>query len=151
MYLIDTNIHAAFLLQNFEYDKLTRQYLKLFENITLADRVVPDFILGELETFIIRVIPPRYQLNSKDEHKLKELAFDYIHRLAFECTIVVPEIHTVLDARDLYFKYANTNYLSFIDCLILATAKSNKYTLLSKDTRLNTIAHQLDIPQLKPQ
>lgn len=151
MHLIDTNIHAAYLLQNFEEDKLTKRYLELFENITLADRVVPDFILGELETFMIRVIPPRYKLNSQDTHKLKQLTLDYIHRITKECTLIVPEISTVREAGDLYFKYANTNYLSFIDCLILVSAKQNKYTLFSKDTRLNTVAKQLDIPQLKPQ
>lgn len=150
MYLIDTNIHAAYLLQNFEYDELTKQYLKLYENITLGDRVVPDFILGEFETFIMRVVPPRYQLNSEDKNKLKQLSLEYIDRLTRQCTIIVPDVKTVQKARDIYLKYAYSNYISFTDSLLLATAQQNNFMLFSKDARLNAIAQQLDIPLLKP-
>lgn len=46
MYLIDTNIHAAYLLQNFENDKVTLNYLAEYEKIPLNERIIPDFILG---------------------------------------------------------------------------------------------------------
>lgn len=145
MYLIDTNIHAAYLLQNYEDDKLTKEYLKLYNDIALSDRLIPDFILGEFETFIMQVVPPRYRLNTQDSRKLKQLALEYLYRITHECTIIVPEVPTVQYARDLYFKHANTHYLSFVDCLVLATAKHNQYTLLTKDTRMNTIAKKLQI------
>lgn len=44
MYLVDTNIHAAYLLQNYEGDQLTKQYLQLYNKLPLADRLLPDFI-----------------------------------------------------------------------------------------------------------
>lgn len=150
MYLVDTNIHAAFLLQDYEDDELTKQYLKFYEGIVLADRVVPDFILGEFETFIMQVVPSRYRLSPEDTQKLKQLALDYIHRLTHECTIIVPEVQTVQRARDIYFENANTHYMSFVDSLVLATAEQNKYTLFTKDQRLKTIALKLDIQLYEP-
>jgi hypothetical protein len=111
MHIVDTNIHAAYLLQRFERDDRTKQYLQVFATIPLADRVVPDFILGEFETFIMKVIPPRYQLNRDDKKKLKELTFDYIHRLRAECTLIVPDVATVQRACDIYFENKDTFYI----------------------------------------
>lgn len=145
MYLIDTNIHAAYLLQNYEDDPLTKQYIKIYSGITLADRLVPEFILGEFETFIIQVVPSRYKLNQDDTLKLKQLAFEYIRRLTHECTIIVPELQTVLRARNLYFENIDTHYLSFVDCLLLATAEEHKYTLCTKDRRIISAAKKLNI------
>ncbi len=150
MYLVDTNIHAAFLLQDYEGDELTKQYLELFVEISLADRVVSDFILGEFETFIMQVVPSRYKLKPDYKKKLKQLALDYIERLTSECTVITPDVQTVQRARDIYFEYANTHYMSFIDCLILATAKHNNYTLFTKDRRMITIAKKLEIPCHEP-
>lgn len=150
MYLVDTNIHAAYLLQNYEQDVLTKQYLELYNAISLADRVIPDFILGEFETFIMQVVPPRYKLNPGDAQKLKQLAFDYLQRLTYECTIVVPQVQTVQRARDLYFENAKTHYLSFVDCLILATAEQNKLTVFTKDARIRTAAKNLQIACHEP-
>lgn len=151
MYLVDTNIHAAFLLQDYEDDALTKQYLELYDGIVLADRVVPDFILGEFETFIMQVVPSRYRLNPEDTQKLKQLSFDYIHRLTHECTIIVPEVQTVQRARDMYFEHANTHYISFVDCLVLATLEQNKLILFTKDGRMSTIAKKLQIACYEPQ
>lgn len=151
MYIIDTNIHAAYLLQNFEDDDLTKKYLELYDTIKLSERIVPDFILGEFETFIIKVIPSRYKLNVNDTKKLKQLSFDYIHKLTHECVISVPEIHTVQRARDIYFENANTHYICFIDCLILAQAEQNKYTIFTKDARMSKIAKKLQLTCLEPQ
>lgn len=151
MYLVDTNIHVAFLLQEYEDDELIKQYLELFDTIALADRVASDFILGELETFMMRVVPSRYKLNPENRRKLKQLVLDYTYRLINECTVIVPGVETVQRARDIYFENARTNYISFIDSLILVTAKENKYTLFTKDGRLNTIAKKLEIPCYEPQ
>lgn len=151
MYIIDTNIHAAYLLQNYEDDALTKKYLDTYDTIALVDRVIPDFIIGEFETFIIQVVPSRYQLEGKDKENLKQLAFAYIHRIISESTLVVPEVDTVQRARDIYFENARSHYISFVDSLVLATAEQNNYAIFSKDGRLNTLAQKLTIPLLQPQ
>jgi predicted nucleic acid-binding protein len=151
MYLIDTNIHTAYLLQeDFEKDDLTKKYLELYKEITLADRIVPDFILGEFETFIVQVAPSRFQLNPEDKRKLKQLALDYIRTLTDECTVIVPEVKTVQRARDIFFENAHTHYMSFIDCLVLATADLGGYHLMTKDTRLTARAKELGVTCYEP-
>lgn len=151
MYLIDTNIHAAYLLQNFEEDNLTKQYLKLYNEIRLIDRVVPDFILGEFETFIMQVVPSRYKLNAKDKNKLKQLVLEYMQRLTNEYTIIVPTVEIVKRAKDIFFENAKARYVSFVDSLMLATAEETNYTLFTKDNRMSIIAEKLKIPLYKPQ
>lgn len=151
MYIIDTNIHAAYLLQNYEDDALTKKYLDAYDTIALVDRIIPDFIIGEFETFIIQVVPSRYQLEGKDKEKLKQLAFAYIHGITSESTLIVPDVETVQRARDIYFENARSHYISFVDSLVLATAEQNNYTIFSKDGRLNTLAQKLNIPLLQPQ
>jgi predicted nucleic acid-binding protein len=117
MYLIDTNIHAAYLLQDFENDETTKQYLTQYRNIQLSERVVPDFILGEFETFITRVAPPKYRLNAEDSEKLQTLANDYIQQITTDFTLVAPDVQTIKNASDIYFDNFEKNYLSFNDCL----------------------------------
>lgn len=150
MLLIDTNIHAAYLLQEFEDDNLTKQYLALYDTIILSERVIPEFILGEFETFMMQVVPSRYKLNATDKQQLQQLSLDYIYLLTNECTVVTPNVSSVKRARDLYFENAKTHYLSFIDCLLLATAEYHNYTLFTKDKRMKAIAQQLHIPLLTP-
>jgi predicted nucleic acid-binding protein len=151
MYLIDTNIHAAYLLQHFEDDAVTKQYLARYNSIALSDKVVPDYILGEFETFIMKVVPSRYQLNAEDAQKLKHLALDYLKILTTDCTIVASDVRTVERARDIYFEIATTNYLSFIDCLVLATAEHHSFTVFTKDGRVNSVAKKLQIASYEPQ
>jgi|SRR3954469_15279019 predicted nucleic acid-binding protein len=151
MYLIDTNIHAAYLLQYFEDDAVTKQYLARYNSIALSDRVVPDFILGEFETFIMKVVPSRYQLTAEDTQKLKHLALVYLKTLTQECTIVATEVKTVERAWDIYFENATTSYLSFVDCLVLATAEHHAFTVFTKDGRINTMAKKLQIASYEPQ
>jgi len=150
MYLIDTNIHAAYLLQNFETDTLTKQYLALYNEMKLAERVVSDFILGEFETFIMQVVPSRYRLDTGDKHKLQGLALAYIQRLTRDCPLVVPTIETVHQARDIFFDNIQTHYMSFVDCLLLATAKQQNLTIFTKDRRMSKIATKLNIPLHEP-
>src|SRR4051794_2473283 len=133
MHIIDTNIHAAYLLQNFEQDDRTKEYLRAFAAISLADRVVPDFILGEFETFLMKVVPSRYQLAGDDKKKLQELAFDYMHRLRTECTLFVPDMPTLHRAYSIYAANRDIQYISFVDSLVLATAEQNKFAIFSKD------------------
>jgi predicted nucleic acid-binding protein len=150
MYLIDTNIHAAYLLQNFETDALTKQYLSMYSQMKLAERVIPDFILGEFETFIMQVVPSRYRLNLEDKQKLQDLALSYINRLTRECPLIVPTTETVHMARDIYVDNVHTHYLSFIDCLLLATARERELPIFTRDRRMNTIASKLNISVHEP-
>ena len=130
--------------------KFTRKYLTLYNGIELIDRVVPDFILGEFETFIMQVVPSRYKLDKEDKQRLEQLALDYIYRLTHECTIVTPEVKTVQKARDIFFENVKTHYMSFFDCLVLATAQDNEYTVVTKDRKMNARAKELDIPCYEP-
>ncbi len=130
---------------------MTQKNLSLYKEITLGERVVPDFILGEFETFIMHVAPSRFKLNPEDKQKLKQLAFDYIHRITNQATLVAPEVKTVQRARDIYFENAHSHYISFVDSLILATTEQNNYILFSRDVRLNTLAQKLNIQLLGPQ
>lgn len=149
--MIDTNIHAAYLLQNFETDEVTRQYLETYESLFLKDRLIPDFILGELETFIMQVVPSRYKLVSTDTRKLRQLASDYMHGLLKNCTVIGSEVGMIQRAGELYFENFGKHYMSLVDCLVLATAEQNKYTLFTKDVRLITSAKLLQIACLEPQ
>jgi predicted deacetylase len=124
--------------------------LKKYSSITLAERLVPDFVLAEFETFIMRVVPPRYQLSTEDTQKLKRVALRYMQSLTDECTVVTPDVQTVERARDIYFENATTSYISFVDCFVLAMAEKNTYTVFSKDKRMNTLAKQLHITGYEP-
>ena len=149
MYLIDTNIHAAYLLQDYEDDRLTGNYLAMYEKVVLADRVVPDFVLGEFETFMLQVVPSRYRLGKEDKQKLKLLVTDSMGRLIRECTLVVPDVSIVQRAWDIYFKNIDTHYLSFVDCLILGVAEKWRYGLLTRDERMKLVARNLGIGLLE--
>jgi predicted nucleic acid-binding protein len=145
MYLIDTNIHAAYILQGYENDETTKQYLNQYRKIALSDRVVPDFILGEFETFITRVAPPKYHLNAEDAEKLQSLAFDYIKQMTNEFTLVTPDVQTIQNASGIFFANCERNYLSFNDCMLLATAKQNSFTVFTKDKPMSKLAKKLQI------
>ena len=145
MYLIDTNIHAAYLLQNFEDDDLTGRYLSFFNTIPLSDRLIPDFIIGELETFIIRVVPSRYGLNSEDKQELKQLTFDYIERITTGCTVVVPDVEVVQHAKKIYLANSIARYISFVDSLLIAFAARHNHFLYTKDERLSYVAKQYNV------
>jgi len=151
MYLIDTNIHAAYLLQDFENDETTKQYLTQYRNIPLSERVVPDFILGEFETFINRVAPPKYRLNAEDSEKLQTLAIDYIQQMTTDFTLVTSDVQTIKNASGIYFDNFQKNYLSFNDCLLLATAKQTSFTIFTKDKRMRSLAKKLQIICIEPQ
>lgn len=140
MYLIDTNIHAGYLLQNFETDDLSQMYNDFYKTIALTDRVIPDFILGEFETFTMQVVPSRYRLSAGDKQKLKQTVYEYLYRLTHNCVLITPDVSIVQKARDIYFDNFSTHYISFVDCLILATAENNNYSILTKDERIKMIA-----------
>jgi predicted nucleic acid-binding protein len=146
MFLIDTNIHAAYLLQAYEQDEVTKQYLTAYEQIPLINRVVADFVLNELELLLLKAVPPRFHMTPEQEELLKQEVFAYFHDMFTHFTLATPSSQTVKHAYELYQRYAHTKYISFTDSLVLALAEQNNYTILSKDRRLNDIAQQLSIP-----
>src|SRR4051812_28090211 len=150
MYIIDTNIHAAYLLQDYENDETTKQYINQYRKIALTERIIPDFILGEFETFINRVAPPKYHLNAEDTEKLQILAIDYIKQMTNDFTLVTPDVQTIQNASTIYFDNYQQKYLSFNDCLLLATAKQNSFIVFTKDKRMSTLAKKLQIDVHEP-
>ncbi|HUD44008.1 MAG TPA: PIN domain-containing protein [Patescibacteria group bacterium] len=150
MYLVDTNIHAAYLLQNYENDDVTRQYLHFYETVSLVDRAIPDFILGEFETFMMQVVPSRYNLQIEDKRKIQQLTTEYMQNLTTDCTLIVPDTETFQYAKDIYFEYLNSHYISFVDALVLATADRNSYPILTKDERMKLLAKRMNISFFQP-
>jgi predicted nucleic acid-binding protein len=84
--------------------------------------------------------------NAEDKQKLKQVALDYIQRLTRDCPLVVPTIETVHLARDIFFDNAQIHYMSFIDCLLLETAKQLDLIIFTKDRRMSEEANKLSIP-----
>ncbi len=151
MYLIDTNIHAAYILKTYENDKLTQQYVSFYSTIALTYRIVPDFILNEFEIFITRVAPSKYHLTAEQKPQLRQAVFEYIRDIKKSFTLVTTPMEVYKSAFDIYFLYAKDSYISFTDSLLLALARNGGYTLLTKDNRLQTIAKELRIAFYKPQ
>lgn len=151
MFLIDTNIHAAYLLQAYEKDDLTRQYLAFYEQLPLIHRVVPDFVLNEFEILMIRAVPSRYQMTPDQRAQMKQVVVDYLQDIFANCTLATPTLTIMKRAFEMYKHYATTSYLSITDSLILAMSEQNNYTLLTKDERMQTLARELKLPLYEPQ
>lgn len=149
MYLIDTNIHAAYLLQAYENDEETRKYLAAFEKIPLINRVAADFILNELELLLLKAVPPRFRMTSEQESELKKIFYEYFQEIFINFTLAVPSIQILKSGYDFYRQYRQGKYLSFTDCLILALAEHNNYIIFSKDKRLNETATQIGLSIFK--
>jgi hypothetical protein len=81
-YVIDTNIHAAFLLQGYEDDPLTKKYLKFYAMTPLSERLVPDFIMNEFELFITQVAPVKYRMNGEQVTSFSKAVNTYLHDIA---------------------------------------------------------------------
>lgn len=150
MYLIDTNIHAAYILQAFEKGHVSKQYLAAYEKIPLKERVVSDFILNEFETLLIRVAPSRFKFEQEQKDIFKESVFAYIDEIFARYTLVTVSQDILFSAHNIYKRFANIHYISFTDSLLLATAKQNGLHIFSKDKRLNEQAAELGIAYFKP-
>ena len=151
MFLIDTNILAAEILKEFETDQLTADYLELYNSIPLMKRVIPDFILNECETLMTNVVPSRYNLTDEQKKNMKNITASYLQRVVDEYTLITPTITTVKDACSLYQKYIKAGYISFTDSLVIALARQNNYTIVSRDQRLKSKAKDLEISCFEPQ
>jgi predicted nucleic acid-binding protein len=151
MFLIDTNILASEVLQEYEQDQLTLTYRAFFKKLPLMKRVIPDFILNEFETLITQVVPSRYNLTSEQKQNLKNITCTYIEKIVEEHTLIAPTTAIVKDAFPIYQQNVHTHYISFTDSLVLALARQNNFTILSKDQRLNARAKELHISYYAPE
>jgi len=152
MFIVDSNILISEILTKYEQDELTLKYQAFYKQIPLIKRVIPDFILNEFELYMVQVVPSRYQ-GQMDEQEIKairDVTSTYIEYMIEKCTLVSPSIPTIRIAFDLYKRFIRTHYISFTDSLLLATAKNNSYTIMTKDRRLNQRAKDLHIEFYEP-
>lgn len=152
MFIIDTNILASEILLKYEQDELTEKYRTFFQKIPLIKRIVPDFILNEFELLITKVIPSRYknQMSEIEKKELRKITSEYMERIIEGYTLASPSTSVIKKAFGFYKRFESTHYISFTDSLLLATAKDNDYTLISKDQRINDRAKELGITFYTP-
>jgi predicted nucleic acid-binding protein len=152
MFIVDSNILVSEILTKYEKDELTLKYQAFYKQIPLIKRVISDFILNEFELYMVQVVPSRYQDQmSKQERKvIREVTSTYMEYMIGKCTLISPSISTIKTAFDFYKRFGHTHYISFTDSLLLATAKDNGYTILTKDRRLNLRAKDLRIDCYEP-
>ncbi len=150
MVLIDTNIHAAYLLQNYEEDDETRRYLAEFTQLPLAQRVIADFVLNELELLLHQVVPVKYHLSEQQKRELGSLLGDYLQQVSGKCSLVFASAKEIKEAVALYQQQLESSYISFTDSLLLSLARSQQFKLLTKDKRLQEMANRLQIAYLLP-
>ena len=151
MFLIDTNIHAAYILKQYENDPLTVQYTTFYKQLSLKHRLVPDFILGEFETLLLQAVPSRYKLDTEEKQELKKLVHEYITDIRRDYPLITSSEDVVRKAFEIYHTNFSTRYISFTDSLLLALASAHQYTLLTKDQKLHVIAQQMRIPFYQPE
>ena len=152
MFIIDSNILVSELLAKYEQDDLTLKYKAFYQQIPLIKRVIADFILNEFELYMVQVVPSRYpaQMDKQERKAIREISIAYIERLIEECTLFSPSLSVIKTAFDFYKRFERTHYISFTDSLLLAAAKDNLYTIITKDRRLNERAKDLHIETYEP-
>ena len=150
-YIIDTTIHAAYLLQGYEDDLLTKKYLKFYATIPLSERLVPDFIMNEFELFITQVAPAKYRMSGEQATSFDKAVTTYLHDIASSFTLVTTPLEAYKSAFSLYEQNAEQRHISFTDSLLLALAKQQGYLILTKDKRIQTIAKELRVGYFDPQ
>jgi predicted nucleic acid-binding protein len=149
-YVIDTNIHAAFLLQGYEDDPLTKKYLKFYAMTPLSERLVPDFIMNELELFITQVAPVKYRMNGEQIASFSKVVNTYLHDIATSFTLLTTPLEAYKNAFAIYEQNAQERHISFTDSLLLALASNQGHLLLTQDRRIQTIAKELRIGYFDP-
>lgn len=145
MYIVDTNIHVATLLKDYERDNETLRYIEFYNSLNLKDRIVTDFILVELESVIFQVVPRRYALNELEKRNLFEVLFTYLKSLISDVSYLTADRAVVADGMSIFEHHLDRKYLSLADCLIIALAKKEKVKILSRDKRLVEVANGLGV------
>ena len=153
MFLIDTNILISEILIEYEKDEQTLTYRAFYQQMPLIKRVLPDFILSELEIYMTQVVPSRYQkrMNENERKRIRPVTSAYMEQLIEKSTLISPSLSVIKTAFALYKRFENTHYISFTDSLLLAVADANVYTLLTKDQRLISKAKELHIDCYEPE
>ena len=151
MYLLDTNILASEILKKYEQDQKTLLYRHFLNSISLEKRIVSDFILGEFETFMLRVVPKRYKMAETEKNDLIAVTHAHLAKLIELCTMENTTNSIVTQALSIYQKYAHIHYINFTDSLFLSCAQANGYTILSQDQRLTARAKELKIKFWQPE
>ena len=152
MYLIDTNIIISQLLVEYEQDEQTQLYRNFYNSIPFRQRVIPDFVLNEVEVFMRNVVPSRYGkcMLKRDLQEMKDATTACIGHFIEECTLTSPSVAMIKLAFSYYKQLESAHYISFTDCLLLAVAKESGYTIISRDERLNEQAKGLRILFYQP-
>jgi predicted nucleic acid-binding protein len=149
-YVIDTNIHAAYLLQGYEADPLTKKYLAFYSKIPLSQRLVPDFIMNEFELFITQVAPAKYRMSGEQATSFYKAVTTYLRDIATSFTLLTTPLEAYKIAFSLYEQNTQHRHISFTDSLLVALAKQQDFLLLTKDRRLQTIAKELQVGYFDP-
>jgi predicted nucleic acid-binding protein len=150
-YVIDTNIHAAYLLQGYENDPLTQKYLAFYSMTPISERLVPDFIMNEFELFITQVAPVKYRMSGAQAASFNKAVTAYLHDIAASFTLLTTPMEAYKSAFSIYEHNAQQRHISFTDSLLLALAKQQDFLLLTKDRRIQTIAKELRVGYFDPQ
>lgn len=152
MFIIDSNILVSEILTKYEKDELTLKYKEFYEQVPLIKRVIADFVLNEFELYMVQVVPSRYKayMNEQEIKTIREITMVYMERILGQCTLVFPSIPIIKTAFDFYKRFGHIRYISFTDSLLLATAKANSYTIITKDRRLKERAKDSHIVYYEP-
>lgn len=152
MFIIDSNILVSEILTKYEKDELTLKYKEFYQQVPLIKRVIADFILNEFELYMVQVVPSRYKayMNKQEIKAIREITMVYMERILGECIVVSPSISVIKTAFDFYKRFGHTHYISFTDSLLLAAAKANSYTIITKDRRLRERTKDLGIDCYEP-
>ncbi|OGG14048.1 hypothetical protein A3D77_00885 [Candidatus Gottesmanbacteria bacterium RIFCSPHIGHO2_02_FULL_39_11] len=145
MYLIDTNILIADILSKYETDKISRKYRKFYSKISLSERIITDFILGEFEQFISQVFPHRYKVSHEKGKEIDEALHVFLSEAIHTFTLDYASTFTTIKASALYGKFLNIHPIGFFDSLLLSLAQEKSYVLLTQDKRLTACAQELKI------
>jgi predicted nucleic acid-binding protein len=145
MQLIDTNILIADLLSEYEDDPLTKKYLDYYRKIPTIERILPDFILAEMEILLIQVIPVKYKLNTEQRQELKQVTLAYLEKLTSQCILVSTTPPIIDQAVKIYHQNFDSKYISFTDSLYLAMALEHHYSIITQDHKINAIAKSMEI------
>lgn len=149
MYIIDSTILIAEILSKYPQNEENKKILGFYRKIPLMKRVVTDYILTEFESYMLHILPTNISLGLTEKKQLHDIFLAYLRQIQNNYTIITINPQIVKNAFSLYQQYKNgsdSNYISFADCLLLASAIQLQYTIISMDMTLLGYAKELRIP-----
>lgn len=145
MYLVDTNIHIAYLLHAYESDPTTLRYLDFYHSLQISSIVLSDFILTELEAIVFQVVPKRYSLDENGKDSLFAAGRKYIDKLSSDGVFMNIDGELVQRGVRIYDKVHKNQYISLADSLMIALALRERVSILSRDKRLVQVAREMKV------